>query len=71
MNAKTLNKKDIDVNLMYESIKTQNDSGYFKIFIPHDKFVSDETKVKLIESGFKVYKGDWDGIMKNVIIIEW
>jgi len=42
-----------------------------KIFIEPFYSVSDETKLEFINAGYKVYFGDWDGIMRNVLIIEW
>lgn len=48
-----------------------NDHGSYKIFLSHSQCISDEVKLKLIADGFKVYIGDWDGIIKNALIIEW
>lgn len=31
----------------------------------------DKKKVSVSNDGFKVYVGDWDGIIKNCLIIEW
>lgn len=71
MKAKDLIKKEIDLKVIYENIKSQNEYGCFKIFIPNDRYFSEKSKLELIENGFKVYKGDWDGVMKDVYIIEW
>jgi hypothetical protein len=30
-----------------------------------------EQRDELMSNGFKVYKGDWDGIIKEAWIIEW
>lgn len=71
MKASSLVKKDLDLKPIYEQIKSQNEYGAYKIFIPHDRHFSEKAKLELMENGFKVYKGDWDGIMKDVYIIEW
>lgn len=71
LKAKDLLKKETDLKPIYEMIKKQNEYGAFKTFIPHDRYFSEKAKLELMENGFKVYKGDWDGIMKDVYIIEW
>jgi hypothetical protein len=71
MKAKELIKKETDLKIIYEDIKQQNEYGCFKTFIPHNRILSEKAKLELMENGFKVYKGDWDGIMKDVYIIEW
>jgi hypothetical protein len=71
LKAKDLVKKEMDLKLIYERIKDGNEYGSFKIFIPHDRYFSEKAKLELMENGFKVYKGDWDGIAKDVYIIEW
>jgi len=71
LKAKDLVKKEMDLKLIYERIKDGNEYGAYKIFIPHDRYFSEKAKLELMENGFKVYKGDWDGIAKDVYIIEW
>lgn len=71
MKAKDLIRKERDIKEVYENIKSANEIGQFKIFIPNWNYFSDASRLELIENGFKVYKGDWDGIMKDVLIIEW
>lgn len=71
MKASSLIKKETDLKPIYENIKSQNDYGCFRVFFPPDRYFSEKAKLELIENGFKVYKGDWDGIMKDVYIIEW
>lgn len=71
MKAKELIKKETDLKAIYEQIESTNNYGCFKIFIPHDRRFSEKSKLELIENGFKVYRGDWDGVMTNVFIIEW
>jgi len=71
LRAKDLIKKDNTLEFIYKNIKQQNEYGSYKVFIPHDKYFSEKSKLELMENGFKVYKGDWDGIMKDVYIIEW
>jgi len=56
---------------IYEKIKYENANGYFKTFIPHFMYFSYEQMHELTLNGFKVYKGDWDGIIKDAWIIEW
>lgn len=71
MKAKDLVKKPTDLKQIYKQIEDCNSFGDYKIFIPHHKNFSESARIQLIEDGFKVYKGDWDGIMKDVYIIEW
>jgi hypothetical protein len=71
LKAKDLLKKETDLKPIYEMIKNQNEYGAFKTFFPHDRYFSEKARLELMENGFKVYKGDWDGIMKDVYIIEW
>ncbi|MDB0600320.1 hypothetical protein PL373_13190 [Tenacibaculum maritimum] len=71
MKAKELVKKELTLENIYSAIKNDNDNGCYKHHIPHWMYVSGKTRLQLIEDGFKVYKGAWDGIMTDVIIIEW
>jgi hypothetical protein len=71
MKAKQLIKESISIEDIYKDIQNQNDNKCFKHFIPHHVFISDKIKLELIENGFKVYIGDWDGIMKDCVIVEW
>ena len=43
----------------------------FKHFIPHYIYVDEVNIGCLIKAGYKVSRGDWDGMMKNCLIIEW
>lgn len=49
----------------------KNHSYQNKIFIPHFENVSNDTKLQFMNAGYKVYNRDWDGVMKDVLIIEW
>lgn len=71
MKAKSLTKTSVSVENIYKGISEANANNRFKHFIPHDVYVSDEVRLKLIDDGFKVHKGDWDGVMKDCLIIEW
>lgn len=71
MKAKDLIKKSPSIEDIHNAIDEQNKNGCFKHFIPHWIFIPDNVKLKLIEEGFKVYVGNWDGIMTDVLIIEW
>ena len=71
MKAKELVKKAKTIEEIYSQIRQASDNGEFKTFLHHCVFVSDETKLQLSADGFKVYNGDWDGVMTNVFIIEW
>jgi hypothetical protein len=71
MEAKDLNKKSIELEQIYKDIQSANDRGDYKWFIPHCVFIDESIKMQLINDGFKVSKGDWDGIAKDCIIIEW
>lgn len=71
MEAKDLIKKAISIESIYEHISDANINGHFKVFIPHYVYVEEKDKLQLIEDGFKVYNGDWDGVIVNALIIEW
>ena len=71
MKAKELKKQSIKLEAIYKEIQMANDRGEFKFFIPHFVVVDECTKIQLIEDGFKVYKGDWDSVIINALIIEW
>ena len=71
MKADSLVKKSVTLENIYKSIEDDNGRGSFKHFIPHGLYVSDEVKLQLMADGFKVYVGDWDGVMLNALIIEW
>ena len=71
MKAKDLVKKELTLESIYKGIEQDNDNGYYKHYIPHFMYVADNTRLKLIDDGYKVYRGDWDGLITNVIIIEW
>lgn len=71
MKASSLVKKSSDISAIYKQIENANAGGDCKIFIPHFKLVDESVKLQLIEDGFKIYKGDWDGMITNALIIEW
>jgi hypothetical protein len=71
MKANELNKNTKAIESIYDEIEQANSRGENKTFIPHWIPVSDSDKLQLMKDGFKVYAGDWDGIMKNALIIEW
>lgn len=71
MKASSLVKKDTDLKEIYSDIENANNNGHFKIPIPHNRVFSDSAKMELIENGFKVYKGSWDGVLIDCYIIEW
>ena len=73
MKSHELKKVSLTLDEIYESIKkdTQHGKNIFKYQIPHWVYVSDEVKLQLISDGFKVYIGNWDGILNNSLIIEW
>lgn len=64
-------QKPSDNFSIYERIKNENSIGNFKTFIPHFVRFSYDQMHELTSNGFKVYKGDWDGIIKEAWIIEW
>lgn len=70
MKANEKIKESIEIERIYEMIMS-TPSEVFKLQLHHSIFVSDEVKLKLMKDGFKVYIGDWDGIMKDCLIIEW
>lgn len=71
MKAKELRKQSEVIENLYKRISESNAIGEFKIFIPHFVYVEESVKIKLIEDGYKVYKGDWDRIIIDALIIEW
>lgn len=61
-----------DVEKRINEVETnKNEIGVFKIFYPHFVYFPDELKLELMKLGYKVYVGDWDGIIINALIIEW
>ena len=71
MKASELKKESLSVEDIYESIQNHvniNKASY-KYIIPHFIYVSDEVKLRLINDGFKLYKGNY-GIDEG-LIIEW
>lgn len=71
MKANSLVKQEITIGKIHQDIQQSNDEGKNKIFIPHFIPLSDQTKLQLMNDGFKVYMGAWDGFMINCTIIEW
>lgn len=70
MKSKEVITKEKSINEIYEQISRDSDSGWFKSFIPHFVFVSIETRMQLIQDGFKVYEGEW--LRGDYgLIIEW
>lgn len=64
----TISVKDIEekIDQIEKDYPYQN-----KIFIPHYHNVSNDTKLQFMNAGYKIYNGDWDGVMKDALIIEW
>lgn len=73
MKANNITKTSITTKEIYENIESQlkHNASFFKYHIPHWVYVSDEVKLELMNDGFKVYKGSWDGILNEALIIEW
>ena len=71
MKANELKKISVKLDTIFTDIVAANTSNAFKIHYPHFIFVADNIRLELINLGYKVYIGDWDGIMKNALIIEW
>lgn len=73
MTANSIKKTSITAKEIYEQIESQlkHNTSFFKYHIPHWINVSDEVKLQLINDGFKVYKGSWDGAINEGLIIEW
>ncbi len=69
--ANRLIKKSITFEEIINQIESANKCGEFKTHIPHWVFINEQVKLKLIQERFKVYVGDWDGIIKDCLIIEW
>ena len=71
MKATELKKQSEVIENLYRRISEANAEGQFKIFIPHFVYVKASVQIELIQNGFKVYKGSWDGVMNDALIIEW
>jgi len=70
MKAKEIERQSKDIKEIYEQIERDNSSGWFKSFFPHFVNISNETKIQLIQDGFKVYEGEW--LRGDYgLIIEW
>jgi len=59
------------IEKIYKRISDANSNNEFKTFIPHFIYVTDEVRLQLVENGFKVCKGSWDGVITDCLIIEW
>jgi len=71
MKAKHLKKQSKTIENIYKRISEANENGEFKIFIPHFVYVEEKVKLQLLEDGYKVYIGQWDGVVTDALIIEW
>ena len=70
MKAQSLKKVPHAIENIYHEISEANANNHFKCLIPHFIYVTDEAKLQLIKDGYKVYEGNWDSLMKG-LIIEW
>jgi len=71
MKATDLIKVSLSIDKIYEEIKRRNEINEFKAYFPHQIFISEDIKLKLMSDGFKVHHGAFDGFMNNGLIIEW
>ena len=71
MKAEHLKKQSEVIEHIYKRISEANANGEFKIFIPHFVYVEEKVKLQLIDDGYKIYKGQWDGVIIDALIIEW
>lgn len=73
MKAQELKKQSITIEKIYDEIQelNKNNPEINKKFIPHFVYVSESVKEKLMQDGFDLTIGDWDGQMKNCLIIKW
>lgn len=71
MKANELQKRYLSIDEIYKTIEGQNEVGYFKMHIPHYVCVKEDVLLQLMQEGFKVSKGNWDGFILDAIIIEW
>jgi hypothetical protein len=70
MKSKEIVKVSKSLDEVYKQIDQDNKSGWYKSFFPHFVNVTDETRLRLIQDGFKVYEGEWlRG--DHGLIIEW
>ncbi len=70
MKAKDLTKVPETIEDICAQISDANANKWFKCFIPHFIYVTNETKLQLMKEGFKVYEGKWDETRFG-LIIEW
>ena len=56
MKASELIKKDCGAEGLYQTIKSENERGAYRIIVDGVAFVSTETITELLSNGFKVYK---------------
>jgi len=71
MKANEISKVGKSLDSIYKLIESALLNQEYKCFIPHFVYVEESTKLKLLEDGFKLSVGDWDGRIKNALIIEW
>lgn len=70
MKAKELIKSVKSLDELYKQIEQDNLNGWCKSFFPHFINIENETKLRLIQDGFKVYEGEW--LRGDYgLIIEW
>lgn len=71
--ASDLTKRSISKDEVYAEISElyNRKQSHYKHFIPCYIYLSEEVILQMLNDGFKVYKGDFDHINKDVWIIEW
>lgn len=71
--ASDLTKRSISKEEVYDEISNlyNQKKSHYKHFIQHYFYISEEVILQMLNDGFKVYKGDFDHINKDVWIIEW
>lgn len=70
MKANARIKESLSLVFIYKELETVP-KNVFKHFIPHFIYVSETVKSELLNDGYKLSYGDWDGHIKNALIIEW
>jgi hypothetical protein len=70
MKAKDIQKKYITIDKIYERIKMANDNCENAIIYPFFVNISDETKLQLMNDGYKLSRSNYE-FTANALIIQW
>lgn len=73
MKSNEIKKQSITIEAIYSQIEqvSKDNPQHFKHFIPHFLYVSESVKDQLMRDGFNLTIGDWDGYIRDCLIISW